>query len=219
MSKIISKNPTARHNYTIEETINAGIVLSGTEIKSIRNGKVNVKDVTAIQKYCANIISFFDSGQWYIIKGTSNVEPTEEVTQKPVYTEPAEKPTVAPVKPTPSPEPTVAPVKPTQAPAPTHSVEPTVAPTPTSSPEPVVDNYIYVKSNWSSVNCHSWPSGGEGTTWPGTPMESLGNGLYKIQLPSGHTNVVFNGGGQQTGDLNAEFGKAFNNSNSQWENV
>lgn len=44
MSKIISKNPTARHNYTIEETINAGIVLSGTEIKSIRNGKVNLKD-------------------------------------------------------------------------------------------------------------------------------------------------------------------------------
>lgn len=47
MSKIISKNPTARHNYTIEETVNAGIVLSGTEIKSIRNGKVNLKDTYA----------------------------------------------------------------------------------------------------------------------------------------------------------------------------
>lgn len=45
--KIISKNPTARHNYTIEETINAGIVLTGTEIKSIRNGKVNLKDTYA----------------------------------------------------------------------------------------------------------------------------------------------------------------------------
>lgn len=45
--KIISKNPTARHNYNIEETINAGIVLSGTEIKSIRNGKVNLKDTYA----------------------------------------------------------------------------------------------------------------------------------------------------------------------------
>ena len=42
--KIISKNPTARHNYTITDTIEAGIVLSGTEIKSIRNGKVNLKD-------------------------------------------------------------------------------------------------------------------------------------------------------------------------------
>lgn len=44
MNKLIAKNPTAKHNYTIEDTIEAGIVLSGTEIKSIRNGKVNLKD-------------------------------------------------------------------------------------------------------------------------------------------------------------------------------
>lgn len=44
MDKIIAKNPSARHNYTITETIEAGIVLTGTEIKSIRNGKVNIKD-------------------------------------------------------------------------------------------------------------------------------------------------------------------------------
>ena len=41
---IIANNPTARHNYTIEDTYEAGIVLTGTEIKSIRNGKVNLKD-------------------------------------------------------------------------------------------------------------------------------------------------------------------------------
>lgn len=44
MSKIIAKNPVAKHNYTIESTIEAGIVLTGTEIKSIRAGKVNLKD-------------------------------------------------------------------------------------------------------------------------------------------------------------------------------
>ncbi len=44
MDKLIAKNPTARHNYTITETYEAGIVLTGTEIKSIRNGKVNIKD-------------------------------------------------------------------------------------------------------------------------------------------------------------------------------
>ncbi len=44
MNKIIAKNPTARHNYSITETYEAGIVLTGTEIKSIRNGKVNIKD-------------------------------------------------------------------------------------------------------------------------------------------------------------------------------
>lgn len=42
--KVIANNPTARHNYTIENTYEAGIVLTGTEIKSIRNGKVNLKD-------------------------------------------------------------------------------------------------------------------------------------------------------------------------------
>ena len=44
MIKNIAKNPVARHNYEILETIEAGIVLAGTEIKSIRNGKVNLKD-------------------------------------------------------------------------------------------------------------------------------------------------------------------------------
>ena len=39
MEKFIAKNPTARHNYTINDTLEAGIVLSGTEIKSIRNRK------------------------------------------------------------------------------------------------------------------------------------------------------------------------------------
>ncbi|MBR1802380.1 MAG: SsrA-binding protein SmpB [Clostridia bacterium] len=42
--KVIATNPVARHNYTIQDTLEAGIVLTGTEIKSIRNGKVNLKD-------------------------------------------------------------------------------------------------------------------------------------------------------------------------------
>ena len=46
-TKLIAKNPTAYHNYFIENTIEAGIVLYGTEIKSIRNNKVNLKDCYA----------------------------------------------------------------------------------------------------------------------------------------------------------------------------
>jgi len=46
----IAKNPNARHNYTIIDTLEAGIVLSGTEIKSIRDGKVNIKNSYAIIK-------------------------------------------------------------------------------------------------------------------------------------------------------------------------
>ena len=44
MTNVIAKNPVARHNYNITDTIETGIVLAGTEIKSIRNGKVNLKD-------------------------------------------------------------------------------------------------------------------------------------------------------------------------------
>ena len=46
-TKLIAKNPTAYHNYTIEDKLEAGIVLSGTEIKSIRTGKANLKDTYA----------------------------------------------------------------------------------------------------------------------------------------------------------------------------
>ncbi|MCI8273513.1 MAG: SsrA-binding protein SmpB [Clostridia bacterium] len=42
--KTIAKNPVAYHNFNIEDKYEAGIVLSGTEIKSIRAGKVNLKD-------------------------------------------------------------------------------------------------------------------------------------------------------------------------------
>lgn len=42
--KIVAQNKKARHDYFIEQTIEAGIVLSGTEVKSIRQGKVNLKD-------------------------------------------------------------------------------------------------------------------------------------------------------------------------------
>lgn len=49
-TKLIAKNPNAYRNYDIKDTIETGIVLSGTEIKSIRNGKINLKDAYAIIK-------------------------------------------------------------------------------------------------------------------------------------------------------------------------
>lgn len=42
--RIIASNRKARHEYFIEDTIEAGIVLRGTEVKSIRQGKVNIKE-------------------------------------------------------------------------------------------------------------------------------------------------------------------------------
>ena len=45
------QNRQARYNYEIMETFEVGIVLKGTEIKSIRNGKANLKDSYAIIKH------------------------------------------------------------------------------------------------------------------------------------------------------------------------
>ena len=42
--KTIAQNKKARHDYFIEETYEAGIELFGTEVKSIRQGRVNLKD-------------------------------------------------------------------------------------------------------------------------------------------------------------------------------
>lgn len=42
--KTIAQNKKARHDYFVEETYEAGIVLCGTEVKSLRAGRVNLKD-------------------------------------------------------------------------------------------------------------------------------------------------------------------------------
>lgn len=42
--KIIAENRKARHDFTIHETYEAGIALTGTEVKSLRAGRANMKD-------------------------------------------------------------------------------------------------------------------------------------------------------------------------------
>lgn len=61
------KNKKALFDYTIEDTYEAGIVLTGTEIKSIRDGRANLKDSYANVKnneiYLINMhISHYDKG-------------------------------------------------------------------------------------------------------------------------------------------------------------
>ena len=57
-NKVIAKNPTAYHNYDIVEKYEAGIVLYGTEMKSIRNGKVNMKDSYAEVKKNGDVLVY-----------------------------------------------------------------------------------------------------------------------------------------------------------------
>lgn len=46
--KTVAQNKKARHDYFIEEVYEAGIALTGTEVKSIRMGKLNLKDSYAV---------------------------------------------------------------------------------------------------------------------------------------------------------------------------
>jgi SsrA-binding protein len=47
MAETVAVNRKARHNYVITDTFEAGLVLTGTEIKSIRAGKANLADAYA----------------------------------------------------------------------------------------------------------------------------------------------------------------------------
>jgi len=44
MEKVVSTNRKAKHDFHIEDSFEAGIALTGTEVKSIRNSRVNLKD-------------------------------------------------------------------------------------------------------------------------------------------------------------------------------
>lgn len=68
--KIVATNRKARHEYFIEDTLEAGIVLTGTEVKSIRQGKLNLKESYASidngEAYINNMhISPYEQGNIY----------------------------------------------------------------------------------------------------------------------------------------------------------
>ncbi len=48
--KVVCTNRKARHDYAIQDTLEAGLVLTGTEVKSLRAGMANLKDSYALIK-------------------------------------------------------------------------------------------------------------------------------------------------------------------------
>lgn len=47
---IVAQNRKARHNYFIEDTVEAGIMLMGSEVKSLRRGSATIGDAFAVEK-------------------------------------------------------------------------------------------------------------------------------------------------------------------------
>ena len=71
---LIATNRKAYHNYFIIDTCEAGIILKGSEVKSLREGKVNLKDsYISIRNYTATLIGLHISA--YSHTGFSGHEP------------------------------------------------------------------------------------------------------------------------------------------------
>jgi len=67
--KLVAQNKKARHDYSIEDVIEAGIVLVGTEVKSLREGRASLVDGFAQIKngevWLHNVhIPEYDAGTW-----------------------------------------------------------------------------------------------------------------------------------------------------------
>lgn len=102
---------------------------------------------------------------------------------------------------------------------PTEYVQPTEYTQPTT-PVPS-KNYVYFKNtpNWSNVQVYFWSDDNlQMMTWPGTSTESMGNGVFRAEVPDGANWVIFNNGsggnGNQTADTRIEgYGKILTDGN------
>jgi len=99
-NKLIARNRSARHEYHIEEDIEVGIILLGTEVKSIRKGHVNFKDsyakVENNEVFLYNVhIAPYDQGNRYnheperkrkLLLNKREIRRLEDYTKNPGYT-------------------------------------------------------------------------------------------------------------------------------------
>ena len=186
-----------KHIVKLENLTNNSLVAADVD----RDNTISIKDATLIQCYvakfenCGYCGTYVDPSQLPTVPAT---EPTTETPATEPVTEPSTEVTTAPVT-----EPTVPTTQPT-----------TVAPT--TEPTTVGKSYVYAKGYTHAYfwNSDATDMAGE---WPGKAMESVGDGVYRIAVPTGATNVVFsNKGENQTADLTVNVGKIYSNGN--WTN-
>ena len=186
-----------KHIVRFENLTNNSLVAADVD----RDNTISIKDATLIQCYvvkfenCGYCGTYVDPSQLPTVPAT---EPTTETPATEPVTEPSTEVTTAPGT-----EPTV----PTTQP-------PTVAPT--TEPTTVGKSYVYAKGYTHAYfwNSDATDMAGE---WPGKAMESVGDGVYRIAVPTGATNVVFsNKGENQTADHMVNVGKIYSNGN--WTN-
>ena len=183
-----------KHIVKLENLTNNALIAADVD----RDNTISIKDATLIQCYvakfenCGYCGTYVDPSQLPTVPAT---EPTTETPATEPVTEPSTEVTTAPVT-----EPTVPTTQPT-----------TVAPT--TKPTTVGKSYVYAKGY---THAYFWNSDATDMAgkWPGKAMESVGDGVYRIAVPTGATNVIFsNNGANQTADLTVNVGKIYSNGN------
>lgn len=170
-----------------------------------QDGKITISDVTEIQLYINEMITFNQKQKIAADVDEDGSVDIRDATYIMLYivNQPSSEAKVgqytggiAPTQPTT--------VKPT--------TQPTTAPTPTTQPttSSVSDKYTMTFTDnydWGNVNCYYWSdSNTKMTSWPGKSMtksttNELGQSVYTIDIPSDATYVIFNNGSSQTVDI------------------
>jgi SsrA-binding protein len=73
--RTVATNRKARHDYFIDDTLEAGLVLTGSEIKSIRAGRVNIRDA---------YVNYQDGEMWLLNCHVSNYGPASLMNHEPL---------------------------------------------------------------------------------------------------------------------------------------
>ncbi len=96
---------------------------------------------------------------------------------------------------------------------------PVVTPTTPVNPSGAKTVYLKNSANWSTINCYMWKDGnGENAAWPGASMSSIGDGVYQYNIPGDFNMIIFNNGGDKTGDMSLPGdGYIYDNKSGSWD--
>lgn len=102
---------------------------------------------------------------------------------------------------------------------PTNPDTPGTTDAPIAKPTPTGKNVAYCQNDagWSRVNVYMWNDNGDIKGWPGEAATDLGDGLWMYEFSGNYTNIIFNDGSTQTGNLTLPAtGYCYNNSTGAW---
>ncbi len=202
-AKPTTAQPTTAQPTTAQPTTSpAESVLIGD---TNQDGKITISDVTEIQLYINEMITFNQKQKIAADVDEDGSVDIRDATYIMLYivNQPSSEAKVGQYKGG------IAPTQPTTV---KPTTQPTTAPTPTTQPttSSVSDKYTMTFTdnyNWGNVNCYYWSdSNTKMTSWPGKSMtkattNELGQSVYTIDIPSDATYVIFNNGSSQTVDI------------------